>query len=104
MLATMVRKKALDTNTIVCDSTYMVGNDRCIASRSQASNVFHSRKGYFRLIRVTYRIDEVASMLGLGRTTIYKLIDEGHLRRIKVGSRTLIRASDVDALLQRHAA
>lgn len=43
-------------------------------------------------------------MLGLGRTTIYKLIDDGHLGRVKVGARTLIPAQDVDALLQRQAA
>lgn len=53
---------------------------------------------------MTYNVNEVASMLGLGRTTIYKLIDEGHLTRVKVGARALILASDVDALLQRHAA
>lgn len=56
------------------------------------------------LNRVTYRIDEVASMLGLSRTTVYKLIEDGHLKRIKVGARTLIRATDVEALLQRQAA
>ena len=43
-------------------------------------------------------------MLGLGRTTIYKLIGEGHLGRVKVGMRTLILADDVDALLDRTAA
>ncbi|PHQ63438.1 MAG: excisionase [Sphingobium sp.] len=53
---------------------------------------------------MTYRIDEVAALLGLGRTTIFKLMDDGHLQRIKIGSRTLIRASDVEALLQRQAA
>ena len=56
------------------------------------------------LNRMTYKIDEVATMLGLGRTTIYKLIDEGQLSRIKVGARTLIPVSDVEALLQREAA
>ncbi|MBQ1500356.1 MAG: helix-turn-helix domain-containing protein [Sphingomonas sp.] len=54
--------------------------------------------------RISYNINEVASMLGLGRTTIYKLIDEGKLARVKVGARTLILARDVDALLQRQAA
>lgn len=57
-----------------------------------------------RLTRMTYRIDEVAEMLGLGRTTIFKLLEQGELRRVKVGARTLILASDVDALIQRRAA
>lgn len=33
--------------------------------------------------RKTYRINEVVEITGLGRSTIYKLIDEGELRRIK---------------------
>lgn len=56
------------------------------------------------MTRMSYRIDEVASMLGLGRTTIFRLMDEGRLGRIKIGARTLIPASDVEALLQRNAA
>ena len=53
---------------------------------------------------MTYNVHEVAAMLGLGRTTVYKLLDEGHLSRVKVGARTLIPARDVEALLQREAA
>lgn len=56
------------------------------------------------LPRMTYRIDEVAEMTGLGRTTIFALLKQGDLRRVKIGARTLILASDVDALLQRYAA
>lgn len=56
------------------------------------------------LPRMTYRIDEVAEMTGLGRTTIFALLKQGDLRRVKIGARTLILASDVDALLQRQAA
>lgn len=71
-----------------------------LSSRSR----HHPKKWRLKLNRVTYRIDEVATMLGLGRTTVYKLIEDGHLTRIKVGARTLIRATDVEALLQRQAA
>ena len=48
---------------------------------------------------ISYSIRDVAEMLGLGRTTVYKLISEGYLTRIKVGARTLIPASDVRALV-----
>ncbi len=61
-------------------------------------------KQEFVMVRMTYTIDEVATLLGLGRTTIYKLIDEGHLTRIKIGARTLIPARDVEALIQCEAA
>lgn len=47
----------------------------------------------------TYSIKDLADLLGLGRTTIYKLIGEGRLTRIKIGARTLIPADDVRALI-----
>lgn len=53
--------------------------------------------------RKTYKINEVAQALGLGRTTVHKLIREGELQKIKLGRSTLISADSVDALLQRHA-
>jgi excisionase family DNA binding protein len=51
------------------------------------------------MYRKTYRVKEVADILGIGRTTIYKLINTGVLQRIKVGATTLITAASVDALL-----
>jgi excisionase family DNA binding protein len=55
------------------------------------------------LNRKTYKINEVAQALGLSRTTIYKLIGQGELQRIKLGATTLIVANSVEALLERHA-
>lgn len=55
------------------------------------------------LDRKTYKLNEVAQALGLGKTTIHKLIREGELQKIKLGRSTLILAESVDALLQRHA-
>ncbi|MBH9537198.1 helix-turn-helix domain-containing protein [Novosphingopyxis sp. YJ-S2-01] len=51
--------------------------------------------------RKTYRIAEVVEALGLSRTTIYILIGEGKLDRIKIGASTLIAAESIDRLLQR---
>lgn len=53
--------------------------------------------------RKTLKVNEVAQSLGLSRTTIYKLISQGELQRIKLGASTLIAAESVDALLQRNA-
>lgn len=50
--------------------------------------------------RKTYKVNEVVQLLGISRTTIYKLIGQGRLRRIKLGASTLIAADSVDALLQ----
>jgi excisionase family DNA binding protein len=54
-------------------------------------------------MRKTYRVNELTALLGVGRTTIYRLIAAGELRRIKIGATTLIPAADVDALLQQQS-
>lgn len=53
--------------------------------------------------RKTYKINELVQMLGISRTTIYKLISEGELKRIKLGASTLIVAESVESLLLRNA-
>lgn len=61
----------------------------------------HTRKTHLQ--RMTYKIDEVAQALGLGKTTIHKLLRDGELQKIKLGRSTLIPAESVEALLRRHA-
>ena len=45
-----------------------------------------------------YSINEVKSMYSLGRTSLYKLMEDGALKYIKVGRRRLIPASALDEL------
>jgi len=47
------------------------------------------------MYKMAYSISEAKLALGLGRTTIYKMIKEGKLRPIKVGSKTLLRHDDL---------
>jgi excisionase family DNA binding protein len=44
-------------------------------------------------------IPSVCGQLDVGRTTVYGLIADGTLRRVKVGARTLIPQADVDAFV-----
>jgi len=53
----------------------------------------------FPAARLTITVREAARATGLGRTTIYKLIDDGKLRRVKVGKRSLIVFSDLEKLV-----
>ena len=53
--------------------------------------------------RKAYKIGEVAQALGIGKTTIHKLLREGELQKIKLGRSTLVSADSIDALLQRNA-
>lgn len=43
-------------------------------------------------------IPDAQRALGIGRSTAYRLIDEGRLEAVKIGRRTLIRVSSIRAL------
>jgi len=49
--------------------------------------------------KITVTIPQACEMTGLGRSTLYRLFDEGKLSRVKVGSRTLIMVSDLRAFI-----
>ena len=51
--------------------------------------------------RLLYRPQEVARMLGLGRTNVYALMARGELSSVKVGSARRIPAVDVEQFVQR---
>lgn len=42
-------------------------------------------------------INEAARCLGIGRTSVYKLISERKLDTIKIGRRTLVKADSIRA-------
>ncbi len=44
-------------------------------------------------------IPDVCGQLSVGRSTVYGLIDDGTLRRVKIGARALIPQADVDAFV-----
>ena len=50
---------------------------------------------------LAFSIRDAATALGVGRTTVYRLISEGQLAVIKVGNRTLIEASALAAFMDR---
>jgi excisionase family DNA binding protein len=51
--------------------------------------------------RLAYRIEDAAVALGVGRTLVYRLIHDGQLAVIKIGGRSLITATELDAFLAR---
>jgi excisionase family DNA binding protein len=50
--------------------------------------------------RLSYSVAEASKVIGLGRTTLYDLIKKGRINPIKVGQRTLIRHTDLEALIE----
>lgn len=45
------------------------------------------------------RVNDAAAFLGVSRSTIYNLIDEGKLPSLMIGGRRVIRRADLMALL-----
>jgi len=52
---------------------------------------------------LAYRIRDAATALGIGRSTLYELIKDGEIAIVKVGSRTLITATELAGFLDRGA-
>ncbi len=49
--------------------------------------------------RQGYNVSESARIVGVGRTTMHKMIREGRIRPVKIGARTIIPKSEIDRLL-----
>ena len=47
-----------------------------------------------------YSIPAAASQLSVSRSHIYQLIDRGQVKRVKIGGRSVIPASEVDRLAE----
>lgn len=50
--------------------------------------------------RIYISIREACSALGVSRSTIYRLMDCGHLQAVKIGRRRLIRRDAIAALVE----
>jgi excisionase family DNA binding protein len=49
----------------------------------------------------TYSIPEFVATFGVSRSAVYREIRDGRLKAVKVGRRTMIRATDANAWLRR---
>lgn len=51
--------------------------------------------------QLSYNIKQAVAVLGIGRTSIYALIQEGELKPVKIRMRTLLLHNDLVKLLAR---
>lgn len=49
--------------------------------------------------KIAYSVDQAARALSIGRTKVFELLKAGQLRSIKIGSRTIIPAEGLQAML-----
>lgn len=53
--------------------------------------------------RAAYSVLDAAQYLGVSRSQVYRLLADGSLDSLKIGTRRLIRRDALDALLERSA-
>ena len=49
---------------------------------------------------LTVTIESARNAVGIGTTTIYRLINEGKLSTVKIGRRTLVKTDSIRALVE----
>ena len=54
-----------------------------------------------RPVAITVTVREAGRALGVSRATIYRLIDDGDLPSYRIRNRTLLKVSDLEALVTR---
>jgi excisionase family DNA binding protein len=55
----------------------------------------------FGLTKAAYSVNETLSVLSISKSTLYRLIERGDLKSVKLGKKTLFLAPDLAALLNR---
>lgn len=70
----------------------------------QGANGMSKPDQKFSFVPLSVSIDNATKMIGIGRTRMYELINEGTLKTVKLGGRTLIRTKDIEALIDDHLA
>lgn len=50
--------------------------------------------------KLTVTIPQACELTGLGRSTLYRLFEDGKLQRLKSGTRTLIKVADLEAYIE----
>jgi excisionase family DNA binding protein len=48
---------------------------------------------------LAYQVDPFCRSMGISRATFYKLVNEGKLRAVRIGGRTLVPATEGERLL-----
>ena len=51
------------------------------------------------VVRLLYRVSEVASALGLSRAKVYELINSGALHSVRIDGARRIKAADLEAFV-----
>lgn len=51
------------------------------------------------MAQLLYRIDEAAKMLAISRSALYELLATGQIKKLKIGSRSVIAAAELERFI-----
>lgn len=97
---------ARTTKTQYCSHTC---NSRAYKAKLKASKIKSSNKETHRIktepieavkAKEFLSINDVCKLIGISRRTVYRLIEQGNLKKIKVGTRTILKRAELDKLLE----
>lgn len=80
-----------------CDITKDISHDNALIEKLNC--IPRSDQSNFRIKIGAVTVSQLCDLLGIGRTTAYRLIRENRLEVLKLGRRTLITARSIDALV-----
>lgn len=52
-------------------------------------------------VKLLYQVSEAQSALGIGRTKLYELVNDGSVELVKIGARALITAESLERYVDR---
>lgn len=65
------------------------------------ANANNSPNASVPLVPRTYRVEEIAKILGIGRSAAYQLVKEGRFNAVRIGSSIRISRKSFDTWLDR---
>ena len=80
-------------------SRYRDGVIGPVTGPSDSGDVVHDRPARFDR-KLLYTVEDVAEQLSIGRTVVFRLIRDGQLQSVKIGSRRLVARSSVEAFVR----
>jgi excisionase family DNA binding protein len=72
-----------------------------IATDDHVGGAGHLDPRALGLVKAAYSVRETCELLSIGRSSLYAAMKRGELRRVKVGKKTLLCATDLVAFLTR---
>ncbi|QQN73333.1 helix-turn-helix domain-containing protein [Croceicoccus sp. YJ47] len=70
-------------------------------AKAETNDQRTERKNQSAIEPIAMRVPEACRYLGIGRSTLYVLINEGEIEIIKLGSSTLVLAESLRSLVER---